>query len=138
MAGALKREYPFVSLELNLEANGTVCNRRTFYDVRPTSLEAAFFDNIPGTPCICSVLLCGTGDYRPKDPDHVFAALAVRVLLDPCLNDQSTRLARTAVNQHLRLFIALDQSSGVLKTTTASEPVLADAVASVLILGCGA
>ena len=66
--------------------------------------------------------------------DHIFAALASRISLNPWLNnDESVKLARNAVNSHLRFLRAVDSSTGWIKTATPSEPVIADAVAGLLM-----
>jgi len=64
----------------------------------------------------------------------VFAILASRLCLDPCLNrDECSLLAREAVSSHLRLLSAIDTYSGVVRTVTPSEPVVADAAAWLLL-----
>ncbi len=74
--------------------------------------------------------------YDPDDKDHVLAALSFRVALDVCLeNAVSLPLVRTAVNSHLRVVVSMDQSTGVLHTSTPSEPVLALAAMKLLCEG---
>src|SRR5437588_1127771 len=78
-------------------------------------------------------LLCGSSDYSPTDKNHVFAAMASRLCLDPCMNsEEATALAHEAVNSHLRVVVGIDSSSGWMTTVTPSEPIVADAVAEIL------
>jgi hypothetical protein len=78
-------------------------------------------------------LLCGRSDYSPSDKHHVFAAMASRLCLDPCMNnEEATALAHEAVNSHLRVVVGIDSSSGWMTTVTPSEPIVADAVAEIL------
>ena len=68
------------------------------------------------------------GPYDPENVNHVFAALSFRISLDLCLeNPRTLALARTAVNYHLRVVIAMHQNIEVLDTFTPSEPVLSEA-----------
>ncbi|KAF8535452.1 hypothetical protein BDD12DRAFT_892982 [Trichophaea hybrida] len=60
-------------------------------------------------------LLQGNTEYNPRNVNH------------------SLDLAQDAVNSHLRLQIAVDRLTGIVKTSTPSEPVVADSVATVLI-----
>jgi hypothetical protein len=78
-------------------------------------------------------LLGGETTYQATNVDHVFVALASRVSLDPSLTPESVELAREAVNSHLRLLIAVDPTSGLILTSTPSEPVVADIAASILL-----
>jgi hypothetical protein len=78
-------------------------------------------------------LLCGRSDYSPSNKHHVFAAMASRLCLDPCMNnEEATALAHEAVNSHLRVVVGTDSSSGWMTTVTPSEPIVADAVAEIL------
>jgi hypothetical protein len=76
-------------------------------------------------------LLGGIVQYDPENRNHVFAAVASRVSLDPALNKDE--LASEAVNSHLRLVTAVDSHAGTIRTITPSEPVVADAVAALLL-----
>jgi hypothetical protein len=76
-------------------------------------------------------LLSGETTYKATDVDHVFAPLASRVSLDPSHNPGSIELARKAVDSHLRLLIVVDQTSGLILTSTPSEPVVADIAANI-------
>ncbi|KIX00093.1 uncharacterized protein Z518_10230 [Rhinocladiella mackenziei CBS 650.93] len=68
------------------------------------------------------------GYYDPNDPDHVFAALSFRLSLDVCLQNPATvSLNETAVSCFMRVVISMDHETGVMDTTTPSEPVLARA-----------
>src|SRR5436305_14317248 len=75
----------------------------------------------------------GLPKFNIESSDHIFAALASRISLDPCLtNAEGVRLARNALNLHLRFVTALG-TSGWIETSTPSEPVIADAVAGLLM-----
>ena len=83
-------------------------------------------------------LLCGrsASEYSPSNRHHVFAAMAARLCLDPCMNnEEATALANEAVNSHLRVVVGMDSSSGWITTVTPSEPIVADAVAEILSVG---
>ncbi|KAF8249115.1 hypothetical protein K440DRAFT_641481 [Wilcoxina mikolae CBS 423.85] len=69
--------------------------------------------------------------YNPQNSDHVFAVVAARVALDPCLN--TAELSRNAVNKHLRLVLHLDTYSDVMRTTTLGEPIISEATAWLLM-----
>jgi hypothetical protein len=66
--------------------------------------------------------------YDAENVHHVFAALSFRLSLDVRLqNPRTLTLARTAVNSFMRVVISMDHDTGVLDTTTPSEPVVAKA-----------
>ncbi|KAI9768754.1 MAG: hypothetical protein M1839_003969 [Geoglossum umbratile] len=66
--------------------------------------------------------------YNPKDIDQVFAVMSFRICLDLSLqNPRALRLARTAVNYHMRILIQIYQDTETLDTTTPSEPILSEA-----------
>jgi hypothetical protein len=66
------------------------------------------------------------GTYDAKNVDHVFAALSFRLSLDACLhNSKAVHLVKNAVNSHMRVVLAMDQSSGVMQTVSPSEPIIA-------------
>ena len=68
----------------------------------------------------------------------VGAALSTRVCIDLCLaTPQSVSLAQEAVNSHLCLVTALDEHTGLLTTSTLSEPIVADTVADMLMADSG-
>lgn len=72
-------------------------------------------------------------EFDVGDRDHVFAVLANRICLDPCVtNRQTAELAETAVNSHLRVILEMDSDNGLSRTTTISEPIVAEAVAYLL------
>ena len=57
--------------------------------------------------------LQGGVPFNINSLDHIFVALASRISLDPCLpNAESAKLARNAVNLHLRFITAVDTQSG--------------------------
>ena len=79
-------------------------------------------------------LLCGQDSYNVANKHHVFAAMASRLCLDPCMNnEEATALAKEAVNSHLRVVVGTDSSSGWMTTVTPSEPIVVDAVAEILM-----
>lgn len=66
--------------------------------------------------------------YDPKNVDHVFAALSFRLSLDPCLQTPAAlSLVRTAVNSFMRVVISMDHETGLMRTITPSEPIVAEA-----------
>ena len=66
---------------------------------------------------------------------HIFALMAYRIALDPCLNLQhSADIAVTAVNDHLRWIHSFDQEKRTFKTKTLCEPLVSEAAASRLII----
>ncbi|KIX01890.1 uncharacterized protein Z518_07829 [Rhinocladiella mackenziei CBS 650.93] len=68
------------------------------------------------------------GHYIPIDPNHVFAALSFRLSLDVCSQNPSTvSLTERAVKSFMRVVISMDHETGVMETTTPSEPILARA-----------
>lgn len=72
--------------------------------------------------------------YNPSNIYHVFAVLAARVSLDPCLNtEEAADLAREAVNSHLRIILDLHPFSGRMTTVTPVEPIVAEAAAFLLM-----
>jgi len=67
-------------------------------------------------------------NYDPNDPDQVFAALSFRLSLDVRLQNHGTiSLTRTAVNSFMRVVLSMDRETGIMRTVTPSEPVLARA-----------
>jgi hypothetical protein len=78
-------------------------------------------------------LLCGPSVDR-NTQNHAFALLAPQLCLDPCTNSEAaSELIRDSIDNHLRLAIGYDQSNGLRKTITPSEPIVVDAAASVLM-----
>jgi len=75
------------------------------------------------------------GSYCPASKDHVFAAMAYRLSLDPTMSiaDSSAKsLARRAVCAHLRIVVQMDLTTGTFATTTPSEPIVTDSLAMLL------
>jgi hypothetical protein len=146
--GQLRRIEPFLALELNIEERRRrqedkdevlkPMNRYCTVDHmtgfgRPLWRLYAEKDYESLKVFTQAKLLGGQTTYKATDVDHVFAALASRVSLDPSLNPESLDLAREAVNSHLRLLIAVDHTSGLILTSTPSEPVVADIAANILL-----
>jgi hypothetical protein len=66
--------------------------------------------------------------YDAFNADQVFAVLSVRLCLDMNLaNPVTLTLSQTAVNVYMRMVDSVDPSTGVMFTTTPSEPILANA-----------
>jgi hypothetical protein len=147
----LSRISPFIGIELDVEASRRLADPR----LCPQELEKPLCDfataghmSMFGRPLWLVYarhpyesirdmagykLLCGRYDYSPSDKHHVFAAMASRLCLDPCMNnEEATALANEAVNSHLRVVVGIDSSSGWMTTVTPSEPIVADAVAEIL------
>jgi hypothetical protein len=118
--GDLRRIAPFLALELNIEER----RRRQVNSSERTKPMAQYCtaDHMTGfgRPLWRLFAKKGYNDlmaftvakllggqkiaYDPNNVNHVFAALASRVSLDPSLNAESIELAREAVNSHLRSF----------------------------------
>jgi len=65
--------------------------------------------------------------------DHVFAVLSSRLCLVPAKNTGGETLVSNAVNRHLRVATAfLNQTQSKLKITIPTEPIVAEAAASIL------
>ena len=78
--------------------------------------------------------LQGGVPFNINSLDHIFATLTFRISLDPYLtNAESVKLARNAVNLHLRFITTVDTQSSWIKTATPCEPVIADAAAGLLM-----
>lgn len=80
-------------------------------------------------------LLCGDKTTLYLDKNRVFALLASRLCLDPCMNQgaKAIKLAQDAVGSHLRLITGYDETLGLIYTVSPSEPVVADAAAGYLM-----
>ena len=77
------------------------------------------------------------GSYDPANKNHVFAAMAYRLSLNPTMStmDSSAKnLARRAVSTHLRIVVQMDLTTGTFVTTTPSEPIPADSLVMMLCL----
>jgi hypothetical protein len=68
--------------------------------------------------------------FDPKDEDHVFATLTVRIGLEIGEGEASARLAREAVRSHMRILTSVIGSHII--TTSAPEPMLAIAAAQAI------
>jgi hypothetical protein len=72
-------------------------------------------------------------DPLPNFKGHVFALLAYRVCLTPCIrNAVANELSTTAVSSHLRLISSINLQHGRTLTTTPSEPLVSEATAHYL------
>jgi hypothetical protein len=80
---------------------------------------------------IAATKIIGGNPYRAYDAfsvDQVFAVLSVRLCLDMNLaNPVTLTLSQTAVNIYMRMVDSMDPSTGIMFTTTPSEPILANA-----------
>jgi hypothetical protein len=78
-------------------------------------------------------LLGGREQFDPQSKDHVFAVLASRVCLTPCIRKtEANELSKVAVSSHLRLISSIDLRRGRTLTVTPSEPLVSDAAAHCL------
>jgi hypothetical protein len=68
--------------------------------------------------------------FDPRNQDHVFAALAVRIGLEIGEGEASARLATEAVRSHMRVLVGV--TGGLVITASPSEPMLAIAAAEAL------
>jgi len=147
----LRREYPFMALEVDLEYEHRL---RASLDIMDVSIaDFVSVDNMTsfGRPLwrLCAdmsfpemrsfiqkyMLSGAAARLDQNDIKQVFAILASRVCLDPCLNNAGgIQLFRDVVDSHLRLLIALKPPSA-LRTATPSEPVVAEAAAAILAQG---
>ena len=76
----------------------------------------------------------GIHDYNTNNTHHVFATMSARIAIEPCLNNQeAVELVQKTVNSHLRVIINLHCPSGRMGTTTPVEPIVAQAVALLLM-----
>jgi hypothetical protein len=74
--------------------------------------------------------------YDAYNEHHVFAAMLVRLCIDVNLaNPLSLPLMQTAVNVYMRMVDSVDPSTGIMFTTTPSEPILAYAAMQHLCIG---
>jgi hypothetical protein len=74
--------------------------------------------------------------YDAYNEHHVFAAMSVRLCIDVNLaNPLSLPLMQTAVNVYMRMVDSVDPSTGIMFTTTPSEPILAYAAMQHLCIG---
>jgi len=84
-------------------------------------------------------MLGGNALFSASNVYHAFTVVASRVFIDLCVNTvKSVQFARETVDNHLRLLIGVDKESGVVETTTPSEPVVADVAATLLVRNDGA
>ena len=83
-------------------------------------------------------MMGGYARFSASKVHHAFTAVASRVCLDPRLNIHGLQFTREAVDYHLRLLVGVDPESGMLKTATPSEPVVADVAATMLVHNDGA
>lgn len=147
--GVLARVDPFCGLQMDIEMNRRY-NNESLREVemrKPLSQFATAehmamygrplwlaYKNSPTLlrhMAICKLLDVHDGSrYDPKNQNHVFAAIASRVSLDPCTNSvESVDLTQEAVNSHLRLVLGIDNTTGTTTTTTLPEPIISEAVA---------
>lgn len=77
--------------------------------------------------------LLGGKSLDVSDEHQIFAVLATRLCLDPVLAEESCTLITESVNCHLRIMVGMDGTTGLMKTVTPSEPVVADAAAALLM-----
>lgn len=76
-------------------------------------------------------LLCSK-QFNPSNELEVFAVFSARLLLELGVSNAANRLAREAVNNHMRVLIgAMDYD--ILVTDAPSEPILAIAASSILL-----
>jgi hypothetical protein len=120
------KEYPFLSFELNVEAIYRTRNEFTTGDhqtIYGQPLWRLYFSASYRELQRFAIfkLLGGNSRFRPRGSNYV-AAIASRVSLDLCQNELGAELARTTVDSHLRLLLAVDQLSGMVKAATPSEP----------------
>jgi hypothetical protein len=83
--------------------------------------------------CVYMEMMGGHALFSADNIHHAFMAVASRVCLDLRFNIHSLQFARETVDYHLRLLIGVDPESGMLKTATPSEPVVADVAATMLV-----
>jgi hypothetical protein len=78
--------------------------------------------------------LRGKKGLHTHDEVHVFAVLAARACLSPCMrNSEANELSQVAVGSHLRLLRSMDVKSGRIATTTPAEPLVSEAAAYTLM-----
>jgi len=152
--GILKLGQPFCCVELDVECNLRV-RRRSGKELNKKISEFANVDHMTmfGRPLwrlyasesyekllgfVIMKMLGGNTRFSTSNVHHVFTAVASRVCIDPCVNtEKSIQFSREAVENHLRLLIGIDRTTGMLKTATPSEPVVAEAAATLLVCNDG-
>ena len=74
------------------------------------------------------------GPFTITDMQHVFAAVAARICLDPSRDTkESIDFATKAVDSHLRILMETNIQDGIYTTITPSEPLISEAVCETLI-----
>ncbi|KAF8246830.1 hypothetical protein K440DRAFT_661732 [Wilcoxina mikolae CBS 423.85] len=143
--GSLKRVDPFYALRLDVEMYRRFNNPTSSLDEKEKPLrDFATAEHMTKSQppeelrkFLLGKLLCIRREpiiaYNVNNSDHIFATIASRVALDPCLNTaQSTVLAQNSVNRYLRLILHLDIFAGIMHTTIPAEPIIAEATAWLL------
>jgi hypothetical protein len=91
----------------------------------------AYLDDPQGMDRLAKQKLIGgvqTGTYQAHNVNHVFAALSFRLSLDACwYNSKAVHLIKNAVNEHMRVVLAMDDGAGIMHTMSPSEPIIAKA-----------
>ncbi|KIX07986.1 uncharacterized protein Z518_02640 [Rhinocladiella mackenziei CBS 650.93] len=143
----LMRFPPFVSLQLDIEDRRRMQNPilrkeelvkslKRFADLEHMALFGrplwyAYICQKQNMIDVAKLKLLGgqqRSEYNDLDPNHVFAALSFRLSLDVCRQNPATlSFTREAVNSFMRVVISMDHETGMMDTTTPSEPVLAKA-----------
>jgi hypothetical protein len=148
MTGGLQRVQPFLALDMDLELRrclqdpelkakelrkplsdyGTVAHMSRLG--RPLWAIYRRFDNETVREYARMKILGGRQSFQPESKHHVFALLAVRVCLTPCIrNTEANQLSQVAVSLHLRLISSTDLRHGRTLTVTPSEPLVSEAAA---------
>jgi len=147
------RGEPFSGFELDIECNERI-HQRSEMELNKEICKFATVDHMAmlGWPLwrlyalkpynkfhsfVYMKMMGGHARFSAYKVHHAFTAVASRVCLDPRLNIHSLQFTREAVDYHLRLITGVDQVSGMLKTATPSEPVVADVAATMLVRNDG-
>jgi hypothetical protein len=74
--------------------------------------------------------------FNEDNKQHVFAAVAARICLDPTRDSkESAKFATDAVDSHLRVLTGTNIRDGVFRTITPSELVVSEAMCDLLVKG---
>jgi hypothetical protein len=152
--GSFQREQPFSSFVLDIECNARI-RQSPEKELNKEISQFATVDHMTmfGRPLwrlyaeqpykklndfVYMKMLGGNTQFSAYNVHHTFTAVASRVCIDLSLDvEKSVQFTRETIDNHLRLLIGVDQESGMLKTTTPSEPVVAEVAATLLVCNDG-
>jgi hypothetical protein len=152
--GTFQREQPFSSFVMDIECNARI-RQSPEKELNKEISQFATVDHMTmfGRPLwrlyaeqpykklhdfVYMKMLGGNTQFSAYNVYHTFTAVASRVCIDLSLDaEKSLQFTRETIDNHLRLLIGVDQESGMLKTATPSEPVVAEVAATLLVCNDG-